>query len=126
MSRGFERPVRLFSVDGVHTVEHMPSRLVLAYLCIAPANVIILADILNVHWLGVTEGAVRFLMQRPMLMPFAIGHEQLLLVNLALSAAVLRTVRRPQLVHRAGRRAPGVSLGGYAASWPGRCGHPMT
>lgn len=80
--RRIDRPVRLFSVDGGHTVEHTLSDLALAQRCIVPAGVVILDDILNHHWLGVIEGAMRFLMHRPLLVPFAIGHNKMLLANL--------------------------------------------
>lgn len=80
--RQIDRPVRIFSVDGGHTVEHTLSDLALAQRSIAPAGVVILDDILNAHWLGVIEGAMRYLMQRPLLVPFAIGHNKLLLANL--------------------------------------------
>lgn len=80
--RRIDRPVRLFSVDGGHTVERTLSDLALGQRCLAPAGVVILEDILNHHWLGVIAGAMRFLMHRPLLVPFAIGQNKMLLANL--------------------------------------------
>jgi hypothetical protein len=42
-----------------------------------------LDDILNQHWLGVLEGAVKFLLSEPTLIPFAIGYNKLFLCKLS-------------------------------------------
>jgi hypothetical protein len=76
-----DRPVRLFSVDGGHTVEHTLNDMAVAAKRIVPEGVVILDDILNHHWLGVFEAAVRFLMPRPTLVPFAIGYNKMLFCN---------------------------------------------
>lgn len=75
--------LRLISIDGGHTVEHTINDLVLANDLVSNEGVVILDDIANVHWLGVTEGAYRFLDRRPTLVPFAIGHNKLYLAKLS-------------------------------------------
>jgi hypothetical protein len=78
-----DHEVRIFSVDGGHTVEHTLNDLAVASKAIADGGVVILDDILNAHWLGVIEGALRFLWRRPTLLPFAIGHNKLFLAQLS-------------------------------------------
>lgn len=75
-------PFRFISIDGGHTAEHTVSDLILATTLIANEGVVILDDILNPHWLGVIEGAVAFLNQKPTLIPFAIGSNKLFLAKL--------------------------------------------
>jgi hypothetical protein len=74
---------RFISIDGGHTVEHTVSDLRLANELIANEGVVILDDILNYHWLGVVEGAVSFLSNKPTLVPVAIGHNKLILSKLS-------------------------------------------
>lgn len=78
-----QEPVRFFSVDGGHTVEHTISDLNLAHRLLAPQGVVILDDVSNPHWLGVIEGCMRFLDRRPTLVPFAVGQNKLLMANLS-------------------------------------------
>jgi hypothetical protein len=78
-----EDPLRFISVDGGHTVEHTIADLVLANDLISNEGVVILDDILNSHWLGVIEGAGRFLDRRPTLVPFAIGHNKLYMAKIS-------------------------------------------
>lgn len=75
--------MRFISVDGGHTVEHTISDLSLASDLINNQGVVILDDILNHHWLGVIEGAGRYLDTRPTLVPFAIGHNKLYMSKLS-------------------------------------------
>jgi hypothetical protein len=75
--------LRFMSVDGGHTAEHTISDLHLASRVISNQGVVILDDILNPHWLGVIEGAFRFLSTHPTLVPFAIGHNKLYLCKLS-------------------------------------------
>lgn len=76
-------PLRFISVDGGHTPEHTVSDLRLATKLLANEGVVILDDIFNYHWPGVVEGAVTFLREKPTLVPFAIGHNKLLLSKLS-------------------------------------------
>lgn len=75
--------LRFISVDGGHTVEHTLSDLHLSSRLINNQGVVILDDILNPHWLGVIEGAFRYLSTFPTLVPFAIGHNKLYLCKLS-------------------------------------------
>ena len=77
---------RIFSIDGGHTPEHTIADLELARACISPNGVVVLDDILNAHWLGVFEGTVTFLQQKPTLWPLAIGHNKLLLCPMSVHA----------------------------------------
>jgi hypothetical protein len=74
---------RFISIDGGHTAEHTVSDLVLANELISNQGIVILDDILNYHWLGVIEGAVIFLSQKPTLVPVAIGHNKLIFSKLS-------------------------------------------
>ncbi|HYP82112.1 class I SAM-dependent methyltransferase [Variovorax sp.] len=76
-------PIRIFSIDGGHTVEHTVSDLHAAQSVLHPEGVVILDDITNAHWLGVIEGCMHFLHSRTTLVPFAIGHNKLFLCNLS-------------------------------------------
>lgn len=75
--------LRFFSIDGGHTVRHTLSDLQLANELTSNEGVVILDDILNHHWLGVIEGAVKYLQREPTLVPFGIGHNKLLLCKLS-------------------------------------------
>jgi hypothetical protein len=76
-------PVRMRSVDGGHTAEHTISDLKAAQSVLHPEGVVILDDSLNHHWLGVIKGCVVFLLSKPTLVPFAIGHNKLFLCKLS-------------------------------------------
>jgi len=53
-------PFRLFSVDGCHTAEHTLSDLLTAQDCLAPGGVVLLDDMFQPHWPGVTEAVALF------------------------------------------------------------------
>jgi hypothetical protein len=99
--------IRLFSVDGGHTAEHTISDLQLANRLIAPGGVVIMDDILNQGWLGVIEGVIKYLMQSPTLVPFAIGHNKLLMAKLSYYQAYFEAFQASELntkiVHLLGR-----------------------
>ena len=75
--------MKYISIDGGHTVEHTLSDLKLASELIKNTGVVLLDDILHPNWLGVIEGAVKFLSTHPTLVPFAIGHGKLFLSRLS-------------------------------------------
>jgi hypothetical protein len=75
--------LRYISIDGGHTPEHTLNDLKLANQLIANEGVVILDDILHHSWLGVMEGAVKFLQSSPTLIPFAIGHNKLYMCKLS-------------------------------------------
>jgi Methyltransferase domain len=78
-----ETPVRIFSIDGGHTAEHTISDLKKVQTVLHPEGIVILDDILNHHWLGVIEGLLFFLQEKPTLLPFAIGHNKLFMAKLS-------------------------------------------
>lgn len=86
--------MRFISIDGGHTVEHTVSDLKLAERLVKNEGVVILDDILNYHWLGVIEGAGRFLDTYPTLVPFAIGHNKLYLCKLSYQGFYLQLFSR--------------------------------
>jgi hypothetical protein len=70
----------LISVDGCHTALHTCNDLLFSECSIAPGGVVVLDDISNLSWLGVFEGACRYLGGvAPRLAPFAVGYNKLLL-----------------------------------------------
>jgi len=91
-------PVRLFSIDGGHTAEHTISDLKQAQHTLHPEGVIILDDILNPHWLGVIEGFCTYMIAKPSLIPFAIGHNKLFLCNLSYAETYASLFRASEFV----------------------------
>jgi hypothetical protein len=78
--RGRRGKIRLFSVDGSHTVAHTFSDLALAAQLIAVDGLIILDDFYNPDWPGVQEGFYRFLTANTDgISPFAYGNNKLFL-----------------------------------------------
>ncbi len=53
-------PFRMFSVDGCHTAEHTLNDLLTAQECLAPGGVVMLDDMFQAHWPGVTEAVGLF------------------------------------------------------------------
>jgi predicted O-methyltransferase YrrM len=69
-----EAPARLFSVDGGHTAGITRNDLAIAEDGLAPGGVVVLDDCFSPAFPGVSEGAARFMLERPgRLVPFAIG-----------------------------------------------------
>ncbi len=64
---------RLFSIDGGHTPEITAHDLAVAEAALAPGGVIILDDVFNEMWPGVSEGLNRYFHARRGIVPFAIG-----------------------------------------------------
>ena len=56
--------VRLFSIDGGHTVEHTINDLRIAEACVTNGGIVFVDDYCNVNWPGVTEGLVRYMLFR--------------------------------------------------------------
>lgn len=92
-------PPRFVSVDGGHTAEHTVSDIRLAQTVVHPRGVVLIDDILNPNWLGVIEGVVHYLSGVPLLWPFAIGYNKLLLCPMS--------VHRRYLAMLADTRLPG-------------------
>lgn len=75
--------IRMLSVDGGRTAEHVVGDLSLASQIITNGGVVIVNDVMHYHWIGVIEGIFKFLMQSPALVPFAIGFNRLFMCKLS-------------------------------------------
>lgn len=75
--------LRYFSIDGGHTAEHTLNDLKLATEFISNEGVVIVDDILHPCWMGVLEGTLKFLSEKPTLVPFALGDNKLYLCKLS-------------------------------------------
>lgn len=65
--------VRLFSIDGGHTEEITANDLAIADDALAEGGIIVVDDVFNEQWPGVTNGVHRYFARRPNLVPFAVG-----------------------------------------------------
>lgn len=75
-------PVRIFHIDGGHTVVHVMNDLFLAERVCHPAGVVVVDDFLHPKWPGVTEGINRYFLQvvhNFILFPFAYGNNKIYL-----------------------------------------------
>lgn len=72
---------RLFSVDGGHTAEIAFNDLSLAARTICRGGIIIVDDVFNELWPGVTEGTFRYLHSESGLIPVVIARNKFLLTN---------------------------------------------
>lgn len=80
-------PVRLFSIDGAHTMQATYSDLCLAVDSLADSGVIIVDDCFNADWPGVSDGLHMFFAQRPReLAVFAIGYNKVFLCRHAMAS----------------------------------------
>jgi cephalosporin hydroxylase len=78
IAAGKDRRVRLFSVDGSHTMEHTFSDLVLAGSCLTEGGVLVLDDFYSQYWPGVQEGFHYFMSKMgDQFAPIAIGDNKL-------------------------------------------------
>jgi len=75
--------MRYISIDGGHTVTHTINDLMLAEQLIKNSGIVALDDISNYSWPGVVEGAVKYLLRDPTLVPVAIGYNKLWLCKLS-------------------------------------------
>jgi SAM-dependent methyltransferase len=75
-------PFRLFSVDGGHNAVNVVNDLAFAQDALAPGGVVIVDDMYNRHWPGVTEGVYRFrLLGDCRLLPFMFAYGKLFLTT---------------------------------------------
>ena len=79
LAAGRGRPVRIFSVDGSHTMEHTLSDLKQASTILSDGGVIILDDIYSQDWPGVQEGFHHFMSESGTVAPLALGDNKLFL-----------------------------------------------
>lgn len=74
---------RFVSIDGGHTAEHTINDLNIARKIMCADGVTIVDDIININWMGVIEGVFHFLVQKPVLVPFAIVGNKMLFSNIS-------------------------------------------
>jgi hypothetical protein len=75
--------MRYVSIDGGHTAEHTINDLKIANEVVSNEGVVILDDILHPCWMGVLEGAIKFLENKPTLVPFAVGKNKMYFCKLS-------------------------------------------
>ena len=86
--------IRLFSVDGGHTREHVLNDLCLAQDSIVSGGVIMLDDFFGPHWPSVTEGYNAFMQsQNKKLAPFLFFQNKLYLTTISEHKTILDAVR---------------------------------
>lgn len=91
LARELGTPARLFSVDGGHTADLTAHDVVIAAPNLREGGVLVLDDVFNDQWPGVSEGIARVLLARPdLVVPFAIGGNKTLLTTDAAAAARYR------------------------------------
>lgn len=73
MTRLADGQLRFFSVDGGHTADITAHDLETAEASISDGGIIVVDDVFNAQWPGVSDGVHRFFERRPNLVPFAIG-----------------------------------------------------
>ena len=87
----FPNGVRLFSVDGGHTVAHVQNDLAIAQEAVNSGAVILLDDFFGPHWPSVTEGFFEFMHKtNRRLAPFLIFQNKLFLTTYSEHGAVTK------------------------------------
>ncbi len=80
LAAGGGRPIRIFSIDGSHTMEHTLSDLKLAGKILADGGVMVLDDLYSQDWPGVQEGFHHFMSEAGYAFaPLALGDNKLFL-----------------------------------------------
>ena len=74
---------KLISIDGGHTVEHTIHDLEIAETLIHERGLVFLDDMINRNWLGVLEGLITYLQQRPTLWPVFLGYNKMILAPMS-------------------------------------------
>lgn len=86
--------IRLFSVDGGHTPEHVVNDMSIAQELIAPRGVVMLDDFFGYMWPSVTEGFFRYMATaNRRLAPFLIFQNKLFLTTYSEHESVLTSLR---------------------------------
>jgi hypothetical protein len=90
----FPEPVRVFSVDGGHTVAHVVNDLAIAQDVLAPRGCVLLDDFMGPLWPSVSEGFFRFMDRgNRRLAPFLVFQNKLFLTTISEQAQVLEALR---------------------------------
>jgi hypothetical protein len=97
--------VRLFSIDGSHSVHHTVSDIHLAAACVTPGAVVFLDDVKNWGWPGAIEGFARYMLlsDHHRLVPFWLLGNKLLMTTPSHHAQYLNVAE--ELAQRDGRKA---------------------
>ena len=76
--------VRIFSVDGGHTVAHVQNDITIAEGALVEGGIVVVDDFFNPHWPGVTEGVVRYFTsaRAQTLVPICYGDNKLYLCDI--------------------------------------------
>jgi hypothetical protein len=74
-------PYRVFHVDGGHSAEEALFDIILGTDVLAGQGAIIVDDPFRIEWPGVTEAILRFLNERPDIVPLALGFNKMVLVR---------------------------------------------
>jgi hypothetical protein len=112
---GMAGRVRLFSVDGGHTLQHVLNDMALAESVLSEAGVVILDDFFNPSWPEVTEGYLRYAAESRALAPFAYGDNKLFLCREAYHATFMEAMRRMVVQKTPNHKR--VLIGGEACWW---------
>jgi hypothetical protein len=105
--------IRMFSVDGGHTVRHVLNDLALASGTLARDGIVIVDDYYNPDWPGVNEGVARFLNNEVAFAPFGYGDNKLYLCRRDAHARWLAWYEQRIVPHA--QHAKRVELAGHAA-----------
>jgi len=91
----------IISIDGGHTVQHTAADLTYAESCLRPGGIIILDDFSNEAWLGVMEGAIRFLSEpNRRVAPIIAGHNKLILTTFSHHNDYVKRIQKAAVNYR--------------------------
>lgn len=102
--------MRYVSVDGGHTAEHAINDLKIAAEIVKNDGVVLLDDIVHSSWMGVVEGAIKYLMFNPTLVPFAIGGNKLWMCKLSYYDKYFKLLRESPLARDWDQKLVGRSI----------------
>ncbi|MGI9085742.1 MAG: class I SAM-dependent methyltransferase [Aeromicrobium sp.] len=87
-------PVRMFSVDGGHTEETVHVDMRTAEQSIGPGGIVVVDDVFNEEWPGVSVGTLRYLDGGGTLVPFAIAYNKTYFTDNDHAALFREAIRR--------------------------------
>lgn len=94
-SQVFEEPVRVFSVDGGHTVQHVINDMLVAQDVLAPRGTVMLDDFMGPLWPSVTEGFFQYMAAHNYrLAPYLIFQNKLFLTTYSEQVSVMERLTR--------------------------------
>lgn len=93
LSELMPEPVRVFSVDGGHTVQHVLNDLRIAQDVLAPRGTVLLDDFMGPHWPSVTEGFFQYMAgHNRRLAPYLIFQNKLFLTTYSEQSSVVENL----------------------------------